>query len=408
MTDALGAAFVADPHPLFAQLRRDAPVWQVGDSSLFLVTTWHLVNEAAARVDDFSNHFRHTLFVQDDGSLGVLDNGDDGAIDVFAGEDPPDHGAQRAIFFPELVQKRLAHIEPDVRARTDALLDVALASDGFDVARSLANPLPLQVMAERVIGFHDADPSDLQRWVLDGSRLVSGRLRLDEMADAAERVSGLFPWVDGQLGAALAIPGSANSKRGGVLDAAADGVRRGVLTRPQASFTLMILLGAGGETTTSLIGNAVRILAERPALQARVRASPDLVPDVLEETLRFESPFRFHPRLVRGPATLGDVEIPDRAMVALCWASANRDEHEFLRPDEFDIERPNPRHHMGFGRGIHFCVGAPLARLEARVVVTRLLERTREFALDPADPPEWVDSVWIRRHERLPLVVDGA
>ena len=91
MTDALGAAFVADPHPLFARLRRDAPVWRVDDTPLFLVTTWHLVNEAAARVDDFSNHFRHTLFVHDDGSLGVLDNGDDGAVDVFAGEDPPDH-----------------------------------------------------------------------------------------------------------------------------------------------------------------------------------------------------------------------------------------------------------------------------------------------------------------------------
>ena len=183
-------------------------------------------------------------------------------------------------------------------------------------------------------------------------------------------------------------------------------MRTGVLTRAQASFTLMILLGAGGETTTSLIGNAIRILAERPALQAQVRAHPELVPIVLEEALRYESPFRFHPRLARGPTTLGDVEIPDRAMVALCWAAANRDEHEFVRPDEFDIDRPNPRHHMGFGRGIHFCVGAPLARLEARVVVTRVLERTREFALDPADPPQWVDSVWIRRHERLPIVVE--
>src|SRR5262249_7627535 len=187
--------------PLFAQLRRDAPVWRVGDTSLFLVTTWHLVNEAAARVDDFSNHFRHTLFLRDDGSLGVLDNGEGGAIDVFAGEDPPDHTAHRAIFFPELVQKRLVHLEPDVRARADALLDAALAGDRFDVARSLANPLPLQLMAERVIGFRDADPSDLQRWVLGGSRLVSGRLRLDEMAHAAADIAGLAPWVDAQLGA---------------------------------------------------------------------------------------------------------------------------------------------------------------------------------------------------------------
>jgi cytochrome P450 len=401
VTHPLGAEFVADPYPLFARLRRDAPVWQVPDTPLFLVTTWHLVNEAAARVDDFSNHFRHTVFVHEDGSLGVLDNGDDGAIDVFAGADPPDHGAHRAIFFPELVQKRLAHLEPDVLARVDALLDAALASDRFDAATALTNPLPLQVMAERVIGFTDADPDDLERWVLGGSRLVSGRIRLDQMPAAAEAVAGLRPWVDGQLESALATPG----KRG-VLDAAADGVRGGVLTRAQASFTLMILLGAGGETTTSLIGNAIRILAERPELQADARARPELVPLVLEETLRFEAPFRFHPRLALGPTTLGDVEIPDRAMVALCWASANRDEHEFVRPDAFDVDRPNPRHHMGFGRGIHFCVGAPLARLEARVVITRLLERTHAFTLDATDPPEWVDSVWIRRHERLPIVVE--
>jgi len=299
MTPPLGAAFVADPHPLFRQLRRDAPVWQVGDTPLFLVTTWHLVNEAAARVDDFSNHFRHTLFLHDDGTLGVLDNGDAGATDVFAGADPPDHGAHRAIFFPELVQKRLAHLEPEVVARTDALLDGTLVSSGYDVAASLANPLPLQVMAERVIGFSDPDPADLQRWVLDGSRLVSGRLRLDEMAGAADAVAGLWPWVDGQLEAALSRPAAAGPGPG-VLDAAADGVRRGVLTRAQASFTLMILLGAGGETTTSLIGNAIRILAERPALQAQVREHPELVPIVLEETLRYESPFRFHPRLARG------------------------------------------------------------------------------------------------------------
>jgi cytochrome P450 len=403
VTHPLGAEFVADPHPLFTRLRRDAPVWQVPDTPLFLVTTWHLVNEAAARVDDFSNRFRHTLYLQDDGSLGVVDNGDDGATDVFAGTDPPDHGAHRAIFFPELVQKRLAHLEPDVLARADALLDATLDAPSFDVAASLANPLPLQVMSDRVIGFSGADPADLKRWVLDGSRLVSGRLRLDEMAAAAEAVAGLWPWVDAQLADALDAPG-----RGGVLDAAATGVREGVLTRAQASFTLMILLGAGGETTTSLIGNTIRVLAERPALQAEVRAHPELVPLVLEETLRYESPFRFHPRLAVGPTTLGDVTVPDRAMVALCWSSANRDEHEFVRPNEFDIERPNPRHHMGFGRGIHFCVGAPLARLEGRVVVTRLLERTREFALDPRDPPQWVDSVWIRRHERLPIVVEHA
>ena len=93
-------------------------------------------------------------------------------------------------------------------------------------------------------------------------------------------------------------------------------------------------------------------------------------------------------------------------MVALLWGAANRDPSVFERPDEFVLGRTNARQHVGFGRGIHYCVGAPLARLESRIVLRMLLERTRLFALDPEDPPRWVDSLWIRRHERLPILVD--
>ncbi len=107
------------------------------------------------------------------------------------------------------------------------------------------------------------------------------------------------------------------------------------------------------------------------------------MPAFVEEVLRFESPFRFHPRTARGPVELGGVEIPDRAMVALLWGAANRDPSVFERPDELVIGRSNARQHVGFGRGIHYCVGAPLARLESRIVLTMLLERTRRFALDP-------------------------
>jgi cytochrome P450 len=193
-----------------------------------------------------------------------------------------------------------------------------------------------------------------------------------------------------------------------VLGATAIGVHDGVFTRDAAAFNLMILLGAGGETTTSLIGNAIRVLAERPGLQAEVRAELSRIPALVEEVLRYESPFRFHPRTATRDVELGDVAIPERAMVGLLWGAANRDEAEFDRPDEVVLDRRNARAHVGFGRGIHHCVGAPLARLEARVVLTRLLARTRGFALDPDDPPRWTDSLWIRRHERLPIVLDVA
>jgi cytochrome P450 family 144 len=402
----LGAELVNDPYPFYDRLRERSPVWRIPGTDAFLVSSCALVTEAAGRVDDFSNYFRHTLFSKDDETIGVIDNGEGGAPDVFAGADPPDHTAHRRVFFPELVQARMDRLEPDVTALASGLLDKMLARSSADAAPELADVLALRVMAERVIGFRPAETAQMQRWVFGGARFMGGRLRLDELAAVGAEVAGMWPWVAEQLNERLAEP-SALSSRGGVLGAAAAGVRDGVLTADEAAFTLMVLLGAGGETTTSLIGNAVRILAERPQLQEQLRAEPDLVSAFVEEVLRFESPFRFHPRTARGPVELGVVEIPDRAMVALLWGAANRDPSVFERPDDLVLGRTNARQHVGFGRGIHYCVGAPLARLEARIVLTMLLERTRRFALDPEDPPRWVDSLWIRRHERLPIVVDG-
>jgi cytochrome P450 len=130
------------------------------------------------------------------------------------------------------------------------------------------------------------------------------------------------------------------------------------------------------------------------------------VPAFIEEVLRFESPFRYHPRTAACTVELDGVTIPEGALVVLLWSAANRDEAVFERADELVVDRPNTHLHFGFGRGIHHCVGAPLARLEARVVLTRLLERTKSFTVDPDRPPRWSDSVWIHRHEQLPIVME--
>ena len=394
------AKFQHDPYPLFAQLRREAPVWRLPGENAYLVSTWDLVAEAARRVEDFSNHFRYTLFSHDDGTLGALASGAAGP-DVFAGADPPAHTAQRKIFFSELVQTKIAALEPYVVALTDELLDALFARNRCDAAVGLAHPLPMQVIADPVIGFRDADLNQIRQWVFDGSRLVGGVQTLDQMASLSGSISGMAPWTTAQLDDALAT-----STDGGVLSAAAAGVRAGSLTREEAAFTLMVLVGAGAETTTSLIGNAIGLLAERRALQDQLRAEPAKVAAFVEEVLRFESPFRFHPRTAAHPVELAGVEIPEGALVLLLWSAANRDEAVFECPDEIILDRQNGHVHFGFGRGIHHCVGAPLARLEARVVLTQLLERTKWFALDPDRPQRWADSVWIRRHERLPLVLD--
>jgi cytochrome P450 family 144 len=396
----LAAEFHHDPYPFFTRLRRDAPVWRLPGENAYLVSTWDLVAEATRRVQDFSNHFRYTLFSHDDGTLGALETGASGP-DVFAGADPPVHTAQRKIFFSELVQKKMDALEPYVVALTNQLLDQVLDADSCDLAVGLAHPLPMRVIAERVIGFRDPDVNQIRQWVFDGSRLVGGLLTLDQMASLSESVSGMAPWTAAQLDDALA-----SSTEGDVLSAAAAGVRNGSLTREEAAFTLMVLVGAGAETTTSLIGNAIGLLAERPLLQDEVRAEPAKMATFIEEVLRFESPFRYHPRTVARPVELAGVEIPEGALVLLLWSAANRDEAVFERPDEIVLDRHNSHLHFGFGRGIHHCVGAPLARLEARVVLTKLLERTKWFALDPDRPQRWADSVWIRRHEHLPLVLE--
>ena len=168
------------------------------------------------------------------------------------------------------------------------------------------------------------------------------------------------------------------------------------------------LLSAGGESTTSLLGNAIHMLALNPELQGRIRDEPRLVMPFVEEALRLESPFRYHLRHATRTTEVHGVPIAAGSTVLLFWGAANRDPAEYDRPDDVVLDRPAPRHHFAFGRGIHFCVGAPLARLEAEIVLTRLLARTEHFALDRDHPPARVDSLMVRRFGTLPLLVNAS
>jgi cytochrome P450 len=397
----LDPAVLEQPYAFFARLRREAPVVEVGSSGVFLVATAALVEEALTRTRELSSNLTGLLVTGAGGAPEIFDmRGVGDSTDVLATADAPAHEPQRRIVQPALAAGRVLALEPWLRERARARIARWLCADAGDFVAAVSDPLPSEVVS-RLLGLPGADLARVQRWAMQGGAMLAGVVSRAQLA-ALARDSGEH--------AAYLARHFAAARRNATLRASApllDALLRAVEADAMAERTALgiavILAGAGGESTAAWLGSAVRVLAERVDLQARLRAEPALVPAYLEEVLRLEAPFRFHYRSVREPLVLGGVALPVGARVALLWASANRDEAAHAHPDALDFARPHPRAHLSFGRGVHFCAGAPLARLEARVVVEELLAATRSFSLDPSAPPRHVPSIFVRRLARLQL-----
>jgi cytochrome P450 len=180
-----------------------------------------------------------------------------------------------------------------------------------------------------------------------------------------------------------------------------DAVQAGELTRDEAMSLVLQLVTAGTESTTSLLGSAVRIIGADVELQSRLRDDPALIDDLIEETLRLESPFRGHFRIATRDTTLAETPIPAGSRLMLLWGAANRDPLQFDEPESLDLCRPSIKSHLGFGRGIHFCLGAHLARLEAQRAIGCLIERTQDVRLAVEHQDRYNPSLLIRRLERV-------
>ncbi len=394
-TMLLDPAVIEDPYPFYRLLQQRAPVWQVPGTELFLVSSYELIAEASSRVEDFSSNMRCLFYRGEDGLPQRLSFGDL-TTQTLATADPPLHTVHRTTVFPELVAKRMATLEPDVTSITHECLDRAFEAPTIDFMSVVGNVVPMAIVS-RLIGFKDSNQADLLQAAFDSTALLGSTLSLTRLTELVGAVGAIEAWITEQLERAATDP------RDDILGAIARGVEVGALSVPEGTIILHTLLSAGGESTSSLLGNAARMLAERPDLQDRLRQDPDLVPGFIEEALRLESPFRFMMRSVPTRCALGGVDIPAGSSVLLLWGAANRDPHEFEQPDEVMLERRALRRQVAFGRGIHHCVGAPLARLEGQVVVKALLHRTRQITLDPDHAPKWVDSLLVRRHEHLPV-----
>jgi cytochrome P450 len=392
---------LADPAPFHAHLRRHAPVWEIPGTKTFLVSTAELVAEAVTRTDDFSSNLLSLVFRGDDGRPVVFDMTQVGpGTHVLATADEPVHTVHRKLLQPAFSPGAVEALTDFVVRLADELLEPLGREGRGDLATQVAEPLPVRVIA-RMIGIPDGDIPTLAPLVLQSNDLLAGVVDAETMARSAtaamETTAYLTTLLDGWDLVERLEPT--------ICDVLVRACAAEEITTDDAVGILVQLLGAGTETTTGLIGRSVLQLARDPSLQDTVRSRPDLVPNLLEETLRLDGPFQFHYRAATRDTELGGVSIPTGSRVLLMWASANHDPSVVDDPERFDMERAVPRAHFAFGRGIHFCIGAPLARLEARIVLERLLQQSVTFAVDDSRPVALRPSIFLRRFESLPLVV---
>ena len=246
-----------------------------------------------------------------------------------------------------------------------------------------------------IIGVPDADIDKIIQWGYSATQIVEGLVTQDQLDAAGVAVMELSGYITEQFQNAASHP------QDNLLGDLAAACASGELDDLAALAMMITLFSAGGESTASLIGSAAWVLATRPDVQRQVRERPDLLGAFLEEVLRYEPPFRGHYRHVVHDTELCGVALPSGSRLLLLWGAANKDPSHFDNPEEFRLDRAAGKGHISFGKGIHFCVGAALARLEANIVLGQLLARTSNITA--VDVGKWLPSLLVRRLERLEL-----
>ncbi len=328
--DLMDPRNLEDPYDLYERLRTSSPVHEIPDLGVHLVSRHGDILEVVGRHDEFSSHL--TAFVQRHSGAGsklVEMHGDSvGAVDVLAIADPPDHTRQRKI-----VSRTLREVEASealIRALAAELVDPFVRAGGGDFVADVAGMLPVRVIAS-LLGLPDEDAVKLKRWSDDGAELLSGVASEERLGECGASVLEFLGYLEHQLDSAntrepkciLAILTSA---------VADDGV-----SRAEAISMALQLVTAGSDSTSNLLASAAWMLAREPDVQAAVRDDPSLVPTLIEEVARLESPFRGHFRVATRDTTLAGRTLPAGTRLFLLWASANRDPAAFEDPDnEFD------------------------------------------------------------------------
>jgi cytochrome P450 len=390
--------YIQDPYPLYRRMLETAPVHQIGDSGFHAVCSWDAVNDAIARPEHFSSNLTATMTYQPGGEVGAFEmEGLGGKSHVLATADEPAHAVHRKALLPQLAAKRIRAFEPFIAETAERLWSATPRSGRIEWMSAMANRLPMMVVG-RLIGVPDTDIDQLVRWGYAATQMVEGLVSQDQLTAAGTAVMELAAYIAEQFRQAAADP------QDNLLGDLAVACASGEMEELTAQAMMIILFSAGGESTASLIGSAAWILATRRDIQQHVRDQPELLGTFLEEVMRYEPPFRGHYRHVVSDTTLCGVDLPEGSRLLLLWGAANRDPSHFDDPDQFRLDRSGGKGHIAFGKGAHFCVGATLARVEAKVVLGQLLERTSN--IDAAETGRWLPSLLVRRLERLELACE--
>jgi cytochrome P450 len=401
--DPFSPDVVREPHAFYAALRSEAPLYRMPNGAYYLISRYRDVRDAAMNTEVFSSNLVAVLLqgMGQQSELFALEGADTGAADALAIADPPVHARQRKLTNQAFSMRHVAALEPAIRALAESLIGAILPRHGTqwrpaDWMTAVAVPLPMTVIAG-LIGLPREDIPQLKRWSDASVALLSGMNTPAELAEHGRQVSELMAYFDRRVDAAALAP---KDDLQGDLVRACQGSE--ALTRAEVVSILLQILTAGNESTTSLIGSALRILLENPDLEARIRTDAALLEPFIEEVLRLESPFHGHFRLVRRDTEVAGEPLAQGSRVMLLWGAANRDGDEFPKADRIDLARPNARAHLAFGFGIHHCLGATLARLETRITLETLLARTRALRRGQGETTH-VSSMLIRSLATLPV-----
>lgn len=397
--DPLEPGQLEDPYPVYALARRREPVFYSPRYDVWVVTRHADLCALLRDTAGFSSagaleaQRQHAPEVQAVLSEGYLE------FQSLVQSDPPDHTRIRNVFGKAFSPQRIAAMEPQIRAIADDLIDGFAREGRADLAGRFAFPLPGMVICD-LLGVPRADIGQIKRWSNDKQILLSASVPLPQLVESAHGYVALQRYFLAALRERVERPREdlltilAPTEIGGTAP----------LTLQEAVCNAMDLLAAGHETTTDLIGNGLALLMAHPEQLAALRDDPGLIPNAIEEMLRMEAPVRGLFRSATTDVSLGGAVIPRGARVFALYASGSRDEAQFPEPDRFDVRRKDASAHLAFSKGIHYCVGNVLARLEGRIAFERLLPRLPN--LRPLPGAVRRPYLILRGYERLPVAWD--